>query len=413
MLNKELLKYRVNNRRITIGFAAEDDQTLQTAGILLSIYREALSKQLPRGVLEEELGPLLKNSLPGKTAGGMNKLISDHCEFASAVGAEDCALLRKDIFHAAAGILLDPPEDVNLYRQMVQSKCRNVDPFPEDIYCDLSEFDRLSQVPQWSEAELINMYNIAQVQGLLLYAKTLTLSVKECEPIAMRKLMRRLKFYRLLAEVKKVSAQEIALSLSGPAAIFGENRKYGLQLAAFFPVILLLKNWKLSAEIALRDKDTLTLTLDSRRCDLKSPLRHWAAYVPEEVALFVKAFRADSGVWNEAPDVALPEIAGIGKIFPDFSFARSDAPTRVVHVELFHRCYNDALEQRLEFLAKNPAYPLVLGIDRSALGRDGEKLLLEKFPDLALHAFFFSNYPGVDRVRRMLDKVSDAAANLI
>ena len=85
----------------------------------------------------------------------------------------------------------------------------------------------------------------------------------------------------------------------------------------------------------------------------------------------------------------------------------------MVHVELFHRCYNDAVEQRLEFLAKNPAYPLVLGIDRSALGRDGEKLLLEKFPDLALHAFFFSNYPGVDRVRKMLDKVSDAAANLI
>jgi predicted nuclease of restriction endonuclease-like RecB superfamily len=231
--------------------------------------------------------------------------------------------------------------------------------------------------------------------------------------MALRKLMRRLKFYRLLAEVKRVSATEISLTLSGPAAIFGENRKYGLQLAAFFPVILLLEKWKIRAELSLRGKDSLVLNLDSRRCTLKSPLQHWAAYVPDEVALFIKAFRAGSDQWREAAEADLPVIRNTGKIFPDFSFARVDDPSKIVHVELFHRCYNDVLEDRLAFLEETPDFPLVIGIDRSALGKNGEKVLQEKFPSLEDHAFFFSNYPGAERVRKMLDKVCAATEKLL
>jgi len=412
MLNKELLKYRINNNRVAIAFVEPDAAVLQSAGVLLSIYREALTAQTSRGSLEESLEVLLKNSPLGKVVGGMNKLICDHCEFVSASGGSDCAQMRENIFTAAAGILRDPPADPAVYRQMVKARCRNID-LPPDIYCDLSEFDRLSYVPQWSEHELVNIYNIALVQGVLFYADKLQLTVTDSSPMALRKLMRRLKFYRLLAEVKRVSASEISLILSGPAAIFGENRKYGLQLAAFFPVILLLENWKIRAELSLRGKNALVLNLDSRRCTLKSPLQHWAAYVPEEVALFIKAFRSGTDQWREAADADLPVIKNTGRIFPDFSFVRVDDPAKIVHVELFHRCYNDVLEDRLSFLEETPGFPLVVGIDRSALGKNGEKILQEKFPALEDHAFFFSNYPGAERVRKMLDKVCAATEKLL
>jgi predicted nuclease of restriction endonuclease-like RecB superfamily len=283
----------------------------------------------------------------------------------------------------------------------------------EDIYCDLPEFDRLQQVPNWSPEDLINIYNVALVQGLLFYADSIEITVKDTEPAALRKFMRRLKFYRLLAEVKRSSQQEIRLILSGPAAVFGENRKYGLQLAAFFPVILLLKNWKLRAELKLRDGVADVLNLDSSKCELKSALQRWAAYVPEEVKLFIQAFRNEVPQWRDAFDAELPRIANTGTIFPDFSFEHAATPGRVIHLELFHRCNNHALEERLEFLEKNPDFPLVVGIDRTALGKNGEKLLLEKYKNLAEHAFFFSNYPGVERVKKMLNKIFEYRDKLL
>ena len=406
MLNKELLKYRINSRRVSVGFIDQSPEMLQLAEILLSIYREAQCKNTVRGVLEENLEPLIKNSSGGKIASGMNKLIADHCEFISAAGEGDAAQLREVIFRKAAAFLHDPPADPARFRAMVQAECKLLLPvFPEDIYCDLPEFDRLKQVPAWSPADLINVYNIALVQGLLFYADTIEISVADSEPMTLRKFMRRLKFYRLLAEVKRASASEIRLNLSGPAAVFGENRKYGLQLAAFFPVILLLKKWKLRAELKLRDGENCVLNLDSNKCALKSPLQRWAAYVPEEVTLFIKAFRTEVPEWNEAFDADLPKIANVGTIFPDFSFEHVETPGKVVHLELFHRANNYALEERLSFLEREKTYPLVIGIDRSALGKNGEQELLKKYPALPEHAFFFSNYPGVERVKKMLNKV--------
>ena len=71
MLNKELLKYRINNNRVAISFIEPEAAVLQTAGILLSIYREALTAQTSRGSLEESLEVLLKNSPLGKVVSGM------------------------------------------------------------------------------------------------------------------------------------------------------------------------------------------------------------------------------------------------------------------------------------------------------------------------------------------------------
>jgi predicted nuclease of restriction endonuclease-like RecB superfamily len=251
------------------------------------------------------------------------------------------------------------------------------------------------------------------VQGVLLYAEKLELTVEDPEPMVLRKFMRRLKFYRLLAEVERASATAVKLTLSGPASLFGENRKYGLQLAAFFQVILLLKNWSLKADVKIHGERTDTLTLSCKKCDLKSPIRRWTECLPDEVAMFIRAFRNEPGAWREAPDAPLPRIATQGAFFPDFSFERIDEPGRVVHVELFHRYYRESLEKRLDFLLQMPDFPLVVGVDRAALGKDGERQLAEKYADLADKLFFFSNYPGVDRVRKMLEKTYQSSVRLI
>ena len=410
MLKWELLQFTRTGGRITPRFAVMDQNLTQHAEILLNIYREAWQKKLPRTYLEENLEPFLKNPAHGKRIAGFNKVILDHSEFAGNCSGIDAAGQRERIFKAAAEILKNPPEDPQQYRQAALSLLPENSSIPQDIYGDLPEFDILSRVPEWNAAALCNMYNIALVQGLLLYAESLELTLADTEPMAIRKFMRRLKFYRLLAEVHKISPYEVSLTLSGPAALFSENRKYGMQLAAFFQVILLFKEWKFRAVLKMReDSIKETLSLNSSRCQLKSSLRHWAACVPDEVALFVKTFRQCSGDWQEAPDAELPRIAGIGTFFPDFSFARKDEPEAVVHVELFHRYYTHDLEERLKFLQYNERFPLVIGIDRLLLGKEGEQDFIQRHRQMEKHAFFYSSYPGCERVRKMLDKVYAAA----
>ena len=407
MLNRELLQFTRNSGRITPRFAVMDKNFCQHAEVIWGIYREAWQRRSSRAQLDESLEPYLKDAKNSKLTAGLNKVILDHSEFIGSCDAEDAANQREMIFKTAAKILKDPPEDPQVFRQMVAARLRDNQFLLHDIYGDLPEFDILHQIPQWNVESLCNAYNIALVQGLLFYADSLELALMDTGAMTVRKFMRRLKFYRLLAEVHKVSAHEVKLTLSGPASLFAENRKYGLQLAAFFQVILLFKEWKLRAKLKMREDDTVeTLTLFSSRCPLKSSLRHWAACVPDEVALFVKNFRQDAGNWVEAPEAELPRIAGYGTLFPDFSFVRASDPEAVIHVELFHRYYTHDLEARLEFLQHEPQFPLVVGIDRSLVGKNGEKELLTRYKNLSDHVFFFSNYPGCERVRKMLDKVS-------
>ncbi|MBE6380078.1 MAG: DUF790 family protein [Lentisphaerae bacterium] len=413
MLNRDLLQYHAANGRISVRFVQIQPEVLNLASTLLELYDAALKKKLSRTELDDQLEPFLKNPRGGKLAAGFNKLIKDHCEFVSAADCEDPPARREIIFKTAAQFLQSPPDDPKFYRRLTATALPENTALPEDIYSDLPEFDRLQSVPPWSSADLCNLYNTALVQGLLFYADKLELTVVDTEPMVLRKFMRRLKFYRLLAEVKKSSACEIKLTLSGPAALFGENRKYGLQLAAFFPVILLLKNWKLRAVLKLRDNREDILNLTSEKCSLKSSVRRWVECLPDEVALFIRTFRNAAGNWQEAPEAELPRIAGQGIFFPDFSFMRTDAAKMVVHVELFHRYYNHALENRLDFLLQTPGFPLVVGIDRAALGKDGERQLQEKYAALSDQIFFFSNYPGAERVRKMLDNVYEKRTRLL
>ena len=408
MLNKELLQFTRNSGRIKVRFLKADQADLNIASVLLAIYQDAAGRQLTRSELEENLEPFLKAAPQGKAAAGMNKVILDHCEFSSQSSEGTAALLREKLFKCASSVLMQAPADPAVYRRRVQELMGNEGAFARcDIYGDLPEFDRLTGVPEWSAAELCNVYNVNLVQGLLLYAECLDLFLADPDPMTLRKFMRRLKFFRLLAEVEKISSHEVKLTVSGPAVLFGENRKYGLQLAAFFQVILLMKEWKIRARLRLLNSDRVEiLNLAGKNCALKSSAQRWSSCVPDEVAMFIRQFRAQAEHYQEAAGADLPRLAGQGQIFPDFSFACKSDPGKVLHVELFHRYYRSTLEERLEFLQQNPRYPLIVGIDRALFGKGGEKDFLARYADIKDHIFTYSNYPGVEKLCKALDKVA-------
>ena len=283
---------------------------------------------------------------------------------------------------------------------------RRIDSPPGDIYGDLPDFELLTAFRELEPGELLCRYNTALVQGLLMNTSQLTIDLPEAETAELRKLVKFMKFFRLLAEIDAPRPGELRLQVSGPFALLENSRKYALQLASFFPAVLKMKRFRLEAEIRLPNR-TGKLEL-SEKANLVSHYRELAAYVPEEIRIFHRVFRERCSDWTIVGDT--PFINTGGEIcFPDLSFRRTDG--RVCHLELFHRWHRGALPRRLAFLDEHPQTPLILGVDRAAVADEGFEELRTTHPAAAGRLFRFRDFPAVDTLVRTLDKAAGTLAD--
>lgn len=394
MLNKEHLRlHRRADRALPVFADTADPELLAAAESILAIFRSGLEEQCSREDLTEQLTSV--KSLCDQ-ADAFIKLAEDRCIF-SDCGDWDYPVLRAELFTASAEKLrhADSPEAL----RAILAEQTGIAPFlNHDIYGDLPENQRITSFRDLSAQELLERYNTAQVQGLLMTAKKLQIQIPQTDPAELRRLFKYLKFFRLLAEIRP-HGQGYALDISGPLAIFANTRKYAIQLAAFFPAVLLLKKWKLAAEIEWKNRN-LQLILDER-CQLRSHYRNFSAYVPEEIAMFHRLFREKIRDWVIVGET--PVLAGkAGEVFfPDLSFCHAETG-KTVHLELFHRWHKHQMESRLAFLAQQPQTPLLLGIDRSLADENTLQEYAEQYPELKGRFFLFRDFPGVDRMAKLL-----------
>ena len=274
------------------------------------------------------------------------------------------------------------------------------------VYGDLPDFEKIISIPDWTPQKLIEKYNCVLAQSLLLYSSSMEITAEEPDPQKLRRFFKQLRFLRLLATVsmdqdRSGNAKRIRVIVDGPSAILENGAKYGLQLASFFPAILQLASWKMSSVIK-PGTHALKFILDSKS-NLNGQFGHLSAYIPEEIKMFVSLFRQTVTDWKIIPD-APPFIrtGGQGFLFPDLTFFDG---TKTVHLELFHKWHERQLKDRLDFLAGNPDFPMIVGIDRSLFPRkDGGDSEIRKNPLYGKKLFLFSGFPGVERVLKMLNE---------
>jgi predicted nuclease of restriction endonuclease-like RecB superfamily len=413
MLTKDLLKFRRRGDYIKPVFIGTvDPMLLELAEKLLAVYSfEQDSGGMTRGEISELVEPVLKSVSDPKISRGLNKLIQDRCIFEQPA-EYDYAEMRRQVFRRSAELLKQHTE-FETYRETILNDPENGDFVRQDIFADLPENEHLVKLKPMFPRELLERYNCAQVQSLLIYADEMEIKVADDRQAEMRRLFKYLKFFRLLADIEqlKPSSSEkgflkMRLSVSGPASLLENTRKYGLQLASFFPAVCAMRKWSLKADVKLKDK-RYRLILDESS-GLVSHYRNFSAYVPEEIAMFHRLFKQKVEDWKIVGDT--PFIKGQGQeiIFPDLSFC--DSAGQVMHLELFHRWHYGSLLKRLEFCEKNMDLPLLLGVDRSLLNNAELKTLLDAHPYFSERGFLFRDFPGVDRVHKMLSAVSENSA---
>ncbi|MBQ9338058.1 MAG: DUF790 family protein [Lentisphaeria bacterium] len=403
MLTKDLLRYKVSSIYVKPSFISVSDAKLLTlAERLIAVFENSIGTT--REELDEQLEHLTAAWNDVKLARGLVKVLLDRCEFTGCKD-QDYPAARHALFLRSAALLRSPdcPEDPQEYRARLME---GETVLQEAVYPDLPENERLLSIRKTFPKELLERWNMALAQSLMLFSDGLDCKVCAEDQAALRRLFKYLKFFRLLfrAELaerkRKTDPPMIRLRIDGPASILDNSTRYGLQLASFFPAVCSMRLWQVSCSLKVRQK-TMRLNLDESS-RLVCHYANFGAYIPEEIRMFQEHFNgASGGGWTLVPREGYLRLEGNHLTFPDFRF-RSDNGTEI-DVELFHQWHKTPLKERLEYLEKHPGTPLILGADRVCLKQDEE--LKARF--LALPGNFqFSSFPGVDNVTKALNQKS-------
>lgn len=403
MLTKDLLRYKVSGAYAKPQFVAvTDSRLMELASRLIAVYENSVG--CSREEIEEQLNRLTAASNDVKLARGIAKILAGRSVF-SECRDQDYPASRHALFLRSASLLnsAECPESPADFRDRLMD---GEELLKESVYPDLPENEKLLSVRRTFPKELLERYNMALVQTLLLFSEGLDCRLSADDPAVLRRLFKYLKFFRLLFRAELVEKNKktdndlpmIHLRIDGPASILENSTRYGLQLASFFPAVCQVRFWRLSCGLKLRTR-ALRLALDES-CGLVCHYSNSGAYIPEEFRMFQDYFNqtAECG-WRLIPREAYLKLEGNQLTFPDFRF-RSDSGLEV-DVELFHQWHRTQLTERLDYMEKHPETPLLLGADRVCVKKDDA--LKERFERLRGN-FLFSSFPGVENVVKALNR---------
>ena len=401
MLTRDLLLYRIQRGRVRPQLLpATDPELLAFAGGLIDLARGASGT--PRGDLEDRLAELVEGFGDPKVGQGFVKLLLDRATFAEPDA--EALSLRRAAFDAGASMLaaLAAETTPEAHEAGLASRVDGaLETVRERLYADLPEARPMLSLEDIDPAGLVARWNLAQVQGLVMHAARVEVTARSPELLRVRRLLRWLKFNRLVAEVRQ-NGDDWTLGVEGPAAILEMSRRYGLQLAQFVAAVPVLGRYRLRAEVQLRYGTPVTLELDESS-GLVSPYERSLGHVPEEVLVVVRKLAESAGEW-EADTSPAPRPAGTGALcVPDLVF-RHRTRGIALAVEFFHPWHRHQLAARLEQLRLRPDDGLVVAVDEALLKDDALRALVES----RSQSMTFRGFPSERRMKQLLARYAEA-----
>jgi predicted nuclease of restriction endonuclease-like RecB superfamily len=385
MLTGKQVRVRFARDKIAAAYLKTDDpQWLDWAEALLAIFRSASGRT--HGELAEELDETFAAVPQPLVPQGLAKLLEDRCEFETQA-AHPPEQVREAVFLAAgrARAANAPSPPTPLPRSGGEGG--RFDPLPRSggrfdrdavlnevgaslnldraaieasLFADLKSEQRLIRFDDTTAPRLLERYNVALAQALLLKSTRVDVTIRGETPQRYRQLFRQVKFRRLICEVESAGTNAYRLHLDGPLSLFSATQKYGLQLALFLPVLLLCKDFELTAELrwgAERKPKTFKLSSND---GLVSHAADQGMYEPPEIAMFEELFRKKIADWELAEQ---PDILSVSNGFwvPDYRLVHK-ATGRSVYLEILGFWRRSSLTRLLEQLKSMNDVSFILAI---------------------------------------------------
>lgn len=340
-----------------------------------------------------------------KLAAGLQKLVLDRCTFEEQA-ALDPATLRKEIFARAAEArrtLADGHrfDRENLLAGAAATFACTPEALEQTLYADLPSAHILRKVAVPSPERLVALFELGQVEAVLLRATRLRVRLSDAAPDAYRHLFRKLKFLQLLFTLVWDNDTYV-LDVDGPVSLFESSTRYGLKLALALPAIRACGTWRVDAEI-LWGHDRRPLGFSIAGAAPPGLESEAMAELPEPLRLLVDRTNELATPWRASPSTQILDLPGLGVVVPDLSFTHASG--QVVHFELLGFWSRDAVWRRVELAEAGLPEPIVFGVSKNL--RVSESVLDDEHIPAALYVF--ANIPSAKAVLQKIEAVAKRA----
>ncbi len=395
MLTGKMVRVRYARDRIVPHYInTADPSWLETAERMLEMFRGREGRT--RGELDDEQREAFGDD-PGQLVHqGLAKLLEDRCEF-EVDSASPPEQLRAAAFRAAAQRRRETTQLVFDRGAVLAEVAAELALAPEAVdrglFADLKSEQRLTKFKDLTAERLLQRYNVALAQAVLLRSTRVHVVVRKEPPARYRQLLRMVKFHRLVCELERLGPDSFRLHLDGPMSLFSATNKYGLQLAFFLPAVLLCRDFELEADLRWGPQRKPKKFLVTPGDGLVSHLPDHGTYTPPELAMFAELFRKRVADWELAEETELLPL-GDGFWAPDYRLVHKGSGL-VVYLEVLGFWRRSSAEKHLERLRRHVREPFLLAVSD---GLHIDEAELEGLP-AGIHRF--RNMPLPEEIARL------------
>jgi len=404
VLTKDLLCFRTKSGKIQPKFIdTTAPKFLKIAFELTELFSGSVGEE--RGTLENRSKQVLERFTLGITVGrGLEKLLLDRTEF-DTESKDELLELREKVFrnsstlmrkHEYSGLYNSDCSEKDILESYRKALAGSIgitsENLSDQLYSDLPPFQKVIKFRKITGEALLHRYNCAQVQGLLLRSEKIKLKLPESSTASLRQLLKYVRFNKLLAKISfdHKKSKSIDMQIDGPLSMFLQTQKYGLNLANFFPAVLHQQEWEMDATVRIHKNRTYILQLD-QSCGIRSHLRQFLAYVPEEIEKLGLQLAKKLPDWTLSSSNDFVPLSGENMCFPDYLLKHISG--KKVPLELFHNWHSAPLLNRLSQLDAQKEAPLLIGINRSLLKNKDVANKLESSDYFSRFGFLFRDVP--------------------
>lgn len=414
MLTKDLLCFRTKSGKIQPKFIdTTAPKFLKIAFELTELFSGSVGEE--RGTLENRSKQVLEGFTVGVMVGrGLEKLLIDRTEFDTESKTEvlelrekvfrnSSALMRKHEYSGLYNSDCSEKDILESYRKALAGSIGiTSENLSDQLYSDLPPFQKVIKFRKITGEALLHRYNCAQVQGLLLRSEKIKLKLPESSTASLRQLLKYVRFNKLLAKISfdHKKSKSIDMQIDGPLSMFLQTQKYGLNLANFFPAVLHQQEWEMDATVRIHKNRTYILQLD-QSCGIRSHLRQFLAYVPEEIEKLGLQLAKKLPDWTLSSSNDFVPLSGENMCFPDYLLKHISG--KKVPLELFHNWHSAPLLNRLSQLDAQKEAPLLIGINRSLLKNKDVANKLESSDYFSRFGFLFRDVPTTAMLLPLLE----------
>ncbi len=406
MLTSELIRprLRIIGSILRVEMVHEQDPALQQiARDLISLFQRHQGQS--QAAWEEAVRAYEGTSVDYIFIRGLAKVLADAATFKPLTTPLPPATLREHVFAYGPVFeqsdLLHPTTRQEVLREVAYTFELSAGELDEILFADRGASYRLMDAgPAWTPSALLARYNLELARGALYWASHITIEVAS----NYKDLWKYIKLFKLMFWAEPVQDGGYHIDLDGPISPFvSSTLRYGRQLAAFLPALLLCERWQMHAYVRPPQAHGETLYRLDHTCSLRSHFKSSGTFDSRLEADFASEFEqkmgGKRGHWRLLRECEVL-LLGDTVMIPDFALIDEADETRKILIELVGFWHPNYLRRKVEKVhAANCAHLLLLVYQ-------GLNVTEDAFEGSASQVIFFQNKPVLKEVMETVEAMA-------